>query len=100
MGERALQEHHGKKVVAISSWWAGIFAVLMAAFICSTAAYALSFPTDYAMLKESVKIITDANLDKRMTVMEEKMQAILDTNRATQRQQERMDDKIDRLLAK
>lgn len=79
------------KAIIISGAWASILTTVAGAIIISGLAYAWNTNADLAVLQRDVKQIKDANLDVRMSVMEQTVKGMADT-------MNRVENKLDKLL--
>jgi len=71
-----MSEHvsqHYRKAIVISPWWAGIISTIIAAGFLSCTAFAFNAYADLLKLKDTVRELKEANLDKRLTRIEDKL---------------------------
>lgn len=89
-----------KKVIAINGWWASVLATLFTASVLASAAYAWNANADLRTLQSDVKQIKDANLPVEIAALKEQVKAAIESSARIERNQDKMDDKIDKLLSK
>lgn len=86
------------KALVISPFFATIFATIATGAIVGGAGYAWSTNADFAILQSDVKQIKDANLDVRMSVIEQNFRNVYDSIARLETTQTRMNDKLDKAL--
>lgn len=86
------------KVIAISQWWAGIFAVLLTSAIIGGVAYAIDNMQEMERTKTKFEAMEAAKLPERMTRLETKVENIDDGVRRIESGQAAINEKIDRLI--
>lgn len=88
------------KALIINKFWASVLASVIGSAIIGGVAYAWTANANIAVLQNDVRQIQAANLDTRLTRMEEQIKASAGTVDEIKKQQNRMDDKLDRLLSR
>lgn len=90
----------GHKVIAINSWWAGILGTLLTAVVIGSVTYAWNANAQLATLKTDVADIKGANLPIQVASLKVQVDNIVKANERIERSQDKMDDKLDKLLSK
>lgn len=87
-----------RKALIISPFFAAIFATLGASMIAGGVGYAWNTNADFAILQRDVKQIKDANLDVRMSVIEQNFRNVSESMVRIETNQIRTNDKLDKVL--
>lgn len=97
--------HSGRKVIAARASWAAIFVSICSAAIIGGVAYAWNANADFAVLQRDVRELKAANMQDKLATLEartgrieEQVKGLADAGIRQERIQQRMDDKLDRLL--
>lgn len=88
------------KALIINKFWASVLTSVIGSAIIGGIAYAWTANASIAVLQNDVRQIQAANLDTRLTRMEEQIKASAGMVDEIKKQQNRMDDKLDRLLSR
>jgi protein involved in polysaccharide export with SLBB domain len=86
------------KALVVSPFFATIFATIAAGGLAGGMTYAWNTNADFAVLQRDVKQIKDANLDVRMSVIEQNFRSVSESMIRMETSQSRMNDKLDKLL--
>lgn len=81
MAQAPAQHHPHRRAIIISPWWAGIISSVIAAGFFSCIAFAFTAYADMVKLKETVKELKEAQLDKRLTRIEDKIDYLIEKKR-------------------
>ena len=86
------------KAFIISKQWAGIFTAIITAGIIGASTTALNAYAQMEVMRKDVEQMKSANLEPRVTVIEQQVKYTAQTVQRIETSQEKMDDKLDRLL--
>lgn len=86
------------KALVISPLFASVFATIASGAIIGGVGYAWNANADLAVLQRDIKQIKDANLDVRMSVMEQNFRNVTDSMSRLEMYQTKINDKLDKLL--
>lgn len=86
------------KVIAINGWWATVISSVLVTAVCSGFAFAFSMNNEVVAMKRDLQPIVDAKLTVEVPVIREQISQIKGTTQRMEQQQERMDDKLDKVL--
>lgn len=88
----------GHKVIAISAPLATILTTVIASGLIGSISYAWAANAEMAQLKEKVDTIVASNITAEFPVVKEQVKQIKETTTRIEVQQEKTNDKLDRLL--
>ena len=92
-----MQQQH-RKALVISPFFATIFSSIAIATMIGGISYAWNSNADLAVLQRDVKQIKDANLDVRISVMEQNIKSGAEAMTRLEIRLSRIDDKLDKVL--
>lgn len=93
------QQNQHRKALVITPLFATIFSTLAGAAIIGGVSNAWSINANYAVLQRDVKRINDANLEIRMTVLEQAVKTNLDSMSRVEANQRIIFNKLDAAIA-
>lgn len=96
MGKYMQQQH--RKALVVSPFFATILSSVAVTAVIGGIGYAWNANADLAVLQRDVKQIKDANLDVRISVMEQNIKSGAEAMTRLELRLSRMDDKLDKVL--
>lgn len=86
------------KTITIKPFFATVLSSIAISAILGGVGYAWNTNADMAVLQRDVKQIKDANLDVRLSVMEQNVRSVVDSINRVETNQTKANDKLDKLL--
>ncbi|TVL97179.1 MAG: hypothetical protein CV087_22710 [Candidatus Brocadia sp. WS118] len=87
-----------RKAIIIHPVFATVLSSIAISAILGGVGYAWNTNADMAVLQRDVKQIKDANLDVRLSVMEQNVRSVVDSINRVEANQTKANDKLDKLL--
>lgn len=93
-----MSQFSNRKVLVIHPFFASILVALAVSAVAGGVGYAWNTNADFAVLQRDVKQIKDANLDVRMSVIEQGFRNVAESVTRIESNQIRTNDKLDKIL--